>query len=264
MSDARFFLTKVADGREVELTGELTIGRAPDSDLRLTEGNPSRRHARLLLNTQGVQLEDLKSTNGTYINGSRVAQQARLAAGDRIRFDIEEFVLRVESALAPASVAIAGSPTAAGAEAARLMIGTGTDTRTIALAAGRREWRIGSDDGRDVRLEYDGVTGLHARIVNAGKVWKVVDEDSAQGTRVNGERVSTRYLHSGDRISFGPVETVFEAPGLPMARRAAEAADTGALGEHDFPPMRGGRSWLIAGASVLGAVLLALVWLRWR
>jgi pSer/pThr/pTyr-binding forkhead associated (FHA) protein len=56
------------------------------------------------------------------------------------------------------------------------------------------------------------VSALHAKIVNEGNRWKVVDQVSANGTFVNGKRCITSFLSSGDRISFGSVECIFQLP----------------------------------------------------
>ena len=65
MSDTRFFLKKVSSGSEMELTGDLAVGRAQDSGLRITEGNPSRHHARLSVGPEGVLLDDGGNLVGT-------------------------------------------------------------------------------------------------------------------------------------------------------------------------------------------------------
>jgi len=59
------------------------IGRQPGVELVLPEDLVSRRHARLAFEGEDLLLEDLGSTNGTYLNGVRVAK-ARVAEGDRI------------------------------------------------------------------------------------------------------------------------------------------------------------------------------------
>jgi len=96
MSEARFFLKKVVGGAEVELKGEVTAGRHQDSRIKLTEGNPSRNHALFTVVDGAVYLEDLKSTNGTFINGERIATKQRLAPNDKVKFDLEEYTFRVE------------------------------------------------------------------------------------------------------------------------------------------------------------------------
>jgi PAS domain S-box-containing protein len=63
------------------------IGRSPEAQVRLLEEGVSRRHARLTRSTEGqYALVDLGSTNGTYLNGTRLAgSSARLEEGDRVQ-----------------------------------------------------------------------------------------------------------------------------------------------------------------------------------
>ncbi len=64
--------------------GESLIGRAPQAQLALLDGEVSRLHARLALVEGRVELEDLGSTNGTLVNGERVRGITTLQAGDRL------------------------------------------------------------------------------------------------------------------------------------------------------------------------------------
>jgi hypothetical protein len=63
--------------------GTLLIGRSSDADLRLNDADTSRRHARIVCRGEDFTLQDLASTNGTWVNGSRVEEHV-LRAGDRI------------------------------------------------------------------------------------------------------------------------------------------------------------------------------------
>jgi hypothetical protein len=85
------------DGTERETQverGQMTIGRARDNDLVLDDGKVSRHHARLVPRQRTLVFTDLASTNGSWVNGTRVAEVA-LGEGDRI--ELGETVLVVES-----------------------------------------------------------------------------------------------------------------------------------------------------------------------
>src|SRR5262245_51606846 len=64
-------------------TGEVVIGRSPDCQVVLKDFGISRNHARLIVDEEGVRIQDLKSKNGTQVNGVPVVE-ARLKDGDRI------------------------------------------------------------------------------------------------------------------------------------------------------------------------------------
>jgi pSer/pThr/pTyr-binding forkhead associated (FHA) protein len=79
-------------GRTFGLAGATVVGRAPECQLRLEEASLSRKHARLVPNDDGVMIEDLGSTNGTFLNNERV-QRATAKPGDEIGFDTLRFRL---------------------------------------------------------------------------------------------------------------------------------------------------------------------------
>src|SRR5581483_4176236 len=61
-----------------------TVGRAPRADFIVDAALVSRLHCRLTAGDDDLEVVDLSSTNGTYVNDKRV-EKARLAAGDRLR-----------------------------------------------------------------------------------------------------------------------------------------------------------------------------------
>lgn len=73
-------------GREHLLTGEtITIGRALENDIVITSKRVSREHARVRREGWRVILEDLDSTNGTFLNDERVLAPQELHDADRIK-----------------------------------------------------------------------------------------------------------------------------------------------------------------------------------
>jgi pSer/pThr/pTyr-binding forkhead associated (FHA) protein len=74
----------------------VTIGRAPENDLVLDADEfASVEHARVEPRRDGVWLEDLGSTNGTFVNGVKLTQPRKLSSGDVIR--VGETDLRYDS-----------------------------------------------------------------------------------------------------------------------------------------------------------------------
>jgi pSer/pThr/pTyr-binding forkhead associated (FHA) protein len=61
-----------------------TVGRAPRADFILDAALVSRLHCQLTATASGLEVVDLSSTNGTYVNDKRI-KKATLAAGDRLR-----------------------------------------------------------------------------------------------------------------------------------------------------------------------------------
>src|SRR6516165_1774235 len=84
-----------AERKETFEKGEISVGRVQGNDLMLPKGNVSKHHARLLLRDGRFIVTDLRSTNGTYVNGRKISQATIVREGDKIY--IGDFVLRVES-----------------------------------------------------------------------------------------------------------------------------------------------------------------------
>jgi pSer/pThr/pTyr-binding forkhead associated (FHA) protein len=253
MAQHRFFLKKVSSGAETEVLGVIVAGKLPESGLQLQAGaaggGPSRRHAELSVVNDMVWVEDLHSTNGTFINGERITAKTALKSGDLLRFDMEEFTFRAESLAPPedrtalrdvpavpgswveekgksktvfvdysklASEPAPGAPPPATIDAPVLAVSSGSRAGAriplVAAQAAKREWGIGCDADRDIVFADKGVSGRHAKIVNEGMRWKLIDQLAANGTFVNGNRTNMSFLSSGDRLRFGPVECIFQLP----------------------------------------------------
>lgn len=71
--------------KEFVVGNEATIGRGQGCQVQLPDSMVSQLHARLFRDNKGLHVEDLGSTNGTYLNGRKVGAAARLKKGDRIR-----------------------------------------------------------------------------------------------------------------------------------------------------------------------------------
>jgi pSer/pThr/pTyr-binding forkhead associated (FHA) protein len=63
-----------------------TIGRSEESDIFLVDPSVSRNHAVLDISPIAVEVEDLNSTNGTFVNGERITGKRRVVSGDVLTF----------------------------------------------------------------------------------------------------------------------------------------------------------------------------------
>ncbi len=98
MSEALVFLVHAPGGSAVALRGpELTIGRRSGCGLVLAGPEVSRDHARVIEMDGGYVLEDMGSTNGTFINGERI-ERARVRPGDEIRIGTTTLTIHLLSA----------------------------------------------------------------------------------------------------------------------------------------------------------------------
>jgi EmrB/QacA subfamily drug resistance transporter len=67
------------------LHNSATIGREPECDLQILDGEVSRRHAKVTVRDGVAAIDDLHSSNGTYVNGERILARTALLPGDRIQ-----------------------------------------------------------------------------------------------------------------------------------------------------------------------------------
>jgi DNA-binding winged helix-turn-helix (wHTH) protein len=89
-------LRLTTDDRTVVLTeGIHIVGRDPDASVWIDSAVVSRRHARLVVQRDGITIEDLDSRNGTFVNGTRVAGLSALAHGDQICIATHALVVHV-------------------------------------------------------------------------------------------------------------------------------------------------------------------------
>ena len=73
-------------GRNYDLDDELTIGRSPGCGVAMTDDiYASTLHARLFRHNDQLWVEDLGSTNGTYVNSEQISQAMRLGKGDLLQ-----------------------------------------------------------------------------------------------------------------------------------------------------------------------------------
>jgi hypothetical protein len=78
-------------GERFDLFGGLTIGRSADADVRIEDRFASGVHARVYSRESSYYVEDMSSTNGTFLNGAQLSGEAPLSDLDEIRIGDTEF-----------------------------------------------------------------------------------------------------------------------------------------------------------------------------
>lgn len=126
---------------------EVTIGRATGSDIVLPRSNISKRHARLVDKHDKVVIVDLRSTNGTYVNGRRITAPELLTYEDKVY--IGDFVIRLSRpAEQHASQRMTAPYTASSPEGPRVSRGPTQGAAAPQAAASRQPPPAPSDEER--------------------------------------------------------------------------------------------------------------------
>jgi len=209
--------------------GELTIGRSSGNDIMVDNAGVSRRHAVIRMSGGRVSVEDLRSANGTMVNGKRVATQ-ELHDADEITIVKHRLVLHVPKegeAVKPEAPEIAGQRTvsidpAAVTQALAGRIGARAESATPVLrpclilpdlkkyTLEDEEVTLGSGPECNIQLSGMFVAKLHTRIIpfKEGQ-YKIVHMAGLSGTRVNGGKITERILKHGDEIEIGKSKLLF-------------------------------------------------------
>jgi predicted component of type VI protein secretion system len=98
-------------GKQVPLEGVVEVGREPGMQLLLDEDSQvSRRHARISAQGGSVVVEDLGSTNGTYVNDQPISTPRSLKPGDKVRVGLTVIELRTRQQVAARPSAVQARP----------------------------------------------------------------------------------------------------------------------------------------------------------
>ncbi|MGH7802923.1 MAG: ATPase, T2SS/T4P/T4SS family [Candidatus Binatia bacterium] len=185
-----------ASVRELEIDKEeIVLGKHSACDVVLTSGKVSRRHARIFRENGNLVVEDLKSTNGTMVNGKPVSGKRVLASGDVI--GIDAFEVRVEAA-ASAPKAPTPKKASAAAEAAK----PGAAEAPTKPPAPRE-----TDDTKKARMFWASMESFFAPI------WPYIENPSVSEIMINGP--NEIYIEQKGQLERAPV--VFTEEGLRAA-----------------------------------------------
>ena len=223
--------------RRIELKGEVTrLGRDPEGEVVIDAAAAvvSRRHAEIRRDGEKFAITDLKSFNGTLVNGQRITSTVTLFNGDQVQLGVggPELKLIDPANPAPAHRAIQpGAPTpsqqlippAFGQIAAmarrETIVATGSSSMPPASPMGagqpqllarlsfdnRPQLSVGRAADNDLRLDGLQISNHHARFARTNGSVAVEDTGSTNGVYVNGERItSKRPVQPSDVIQIGP------------------------------------------------------------
>jgi len=211
-------LSWTLDGRQELLLHEgdcVEIGREQDNDLVLPDDHISRKHALIVWRKNHFEVEDLRSANGTSVNGKPLNKPRVLKDGDRVSFYEVETVFNEHKQAQPPKQEAGVQRTIIMKQSAQpaLVISSGPgEGRKILLREGIMT--IGratsASDAWEIALQDRSVSRPHARVEAKGSVVSLSDAGSANGTILNGNALSApAALKEGDVIIIGETVLIF-------------------------------------------------------
>lgn len=196
----------MSDGTEVALQGErLSIGRDQNNDLVLADNSVSGFHCAIVRESNGYDVVDLGSANGTRVNGKLIDVRQPLTAWDIVTVGDVEMELADAGARRPTQVVTMPDCGSAYLEP------VGNEPQAVRMHVAATV-RVGRDADNDLHLDLPSVSRCHARIEMTAGGYELEDLGSTNGTSVNGKKITKHTLVDGDRIVFGSVEYVFRTP----------------------------------------------------
>ena len=268
---------------------DYTIGRQEGNTIRLTERNVSRTHGRVRRTRNangsgGFVLEDLRSYNGVFVNGLRVAHTQDLQHGDLIQIGDYRLVLQddavttMEEAAAPGAI----TPTDSDAKATipiapayrgqtlaerpnRLVMLVGP-TPGIEYPLDRERMTVGRAEDASISVNHNSVSRLHCEIHALGDGrFEIVDKGSSNGVRVNAVELRRSIIEAGDVIELGDVRFKFVGAGQIFVPGPNESQQLTAITDREAEFAVQKRGWggyvlPIVGAGIIGAgIIVAFV-----
>mgnify|MGYP000232161030 CR=1 FL=1 len=185
--NAEKFVLRSDQQEDIVLQGELCVGRDLDCDIHIADHRISRQHARISLTVKGILVEDLSSSNGTFINGQKVLKPVFIKPGDLLSFHNLEFrMVNISTA-----------------DSAGLVLRS-EQQDDIALNG---NLYVGRDAGCEVHISNQFISRKHARISVTSTNILLEDLNSTNGTFINGQRIEQPTLIKlGDYLRFNELE----------------------------------------------------------
>ena len=234
----------------------VSVGRNEDNHLVLRDAKVSRHHLRFVRQPDGSYVaEDIDSANGTWIGDYRIA---RIALSDGMTLRVGPFTMIAQSAHGANSgnetivqgvqgaqrsrgdETIVLGPSGSASTAAppstpdwRLVVTDAQGERRVPLTGER--FTMGRSATNDLVLRDTNISSRHAHIERRGTNLMIVDDNSTNGTFLNGNRVTAAALIPGGILTIGDTRITLEAPvvrapGLPPAALPPSLPYTGGNG----------------------------------
>jgi len=178
-----------------------TVGSSPDCEVRVDQPFVSGKHCRLSLHGNQYMLEDLGSTNGTFVNGRRLEPHAPVpvSARDKLTLGHQHPMPWPE---AHPSSGLSSAPQSSSVQSSSVQ---SSSAQSSSLQSSAQVINIGRAPECEIRLDYPMISWQHARITRVGKQWIIEDTKSLNGTALNqiDNKIQRAILEPTDEIYLG-------------------------------------------------------------
>ena len=253
------------DGLRVPLTAEVTLGRDPGSTVVLADPAVSRIHARLVAGPEGVSVEDVGSSYGTFLDGVRVREPTALHDGARLRLGDSELTVERRRAASEAGrtivVPLGERPSADG----RLRVRPGYALKRLDAAEGDRRWILKDlESGKYLRLSdadarlFELLDGTHELVALIGEAERRLGPDGPT-------RLARLLADLGERgflegVGDAPAAAAGPTPHAAWWRRALEPREKAIPGAGDaIETLYRGGGWALFTPTAVGAIAVLAV-----
>ncbi|MGH8174518.1 MAG: FHA domain-containing protein [Rhodanobacteraceae bacterium] len=252
--------------------GAISLGNADGNTLVLNGRDIAPWHARINVDQRGIVLEVLDFAARTHVNARPVREKALLRLGDVLCLGVVAMMLKpdrddaIETRL-PDEPANGENTDAVPARVVLRGVAGNHFGRAIAL---RHRLVVGRAPDCDIVVDDAQIAPHHATIDVIDESICLRDMGSGAGALVNGLRLKTAILHTGDQIAFGRDQFLIEAPGMPLRGEvapepfenpSASTASAETQAEIDAGNSRGSIWWLIGAAALIA---LGISWILLR
>ncbi len=173
--------------RSVKLSfATVTLGRDESNDLVIDAPTVSDFHAEITCEAHRYYIIDLLSAGGTFVNGRRISERCELKSWDLVRLGKVELEVADSSKCRPGDWALRPQSNQLASQFYALK------STTV----------IGRDPSCDITLDNNMLSRRHARLVIDEHQLRVIDLDSANGTYLNGRRITEARAQPGDELRF--------------------------------------------------------------
>ncbi|MCZ6574104.1 MAG: FHA domain-containing protein, partial [Planctomycetota bacterium] len=189
--------------KDLDELGSITIGRSPDCELPIEDGQASRRHCTVTKLQSGYEVADLGSTNGTLVNDTPIKRR-KLVHGEQIRigstvitFDDPDHRQAAEEFKQFCALVYAKG-----------------DRKGERVPLSEQPTTFGRNSSNNVVLDDVVASSYHCEVVRDLNGYTIRDLGSTNGTLINGEMITEATLSHGAKIRIGNIRFVFQDPAM--------------------------------------------------